>query len=66
VYELRIKNLVKRLKKASAASDGGEIDKLLKEIYSAVDKAVGKNILHKNKGARKKSRLVRSLKAKAR
>lgn len=35
--------------------------KLLPKAFSAIDKAVKKNILHKNNAARKKSKLSKSL-----
>nr|YP_009393925.1 ribosomal protein S20 [Polysiphonia sertularioides]ARW62487.1 ribosomal protein S20 [Polysiphonia sertularioides] len=34
---------------------------MLSDVYKVLDKAVNKNVLHKNKAARKKSRLVKLL-----
>lgn len=35
------------------------VDKLVAEAYKEIDKAVSKGVLHKNNGARKKSRVAR-------
>ena len=45
------------LKAASACSDAdvGELEALISQATKAVDKAVGKGVLHKNTGARRKS-----------
>ena len=47
------------LKAASACSDAdvGELEALISQATKAVDKAVGKGVLHKNTGARRKSRM---------
>mmetsp|Transcript_9886 Transcript_9886/g.41511 ORF Transcript_9886/g.41511 Transcript_9886/m.41511 type:complete len:149 (+) Transcript_9886:43-489(+) len=47
------------LKAASACTDAdvGELETLISEATKAVDKAVGKGVLHKNTGARRKSRM---------
>ncbi|KAG2317821.1 hypothetical protein Bca4012_068764 [Brassica carinata] len=51
-------------KKADAAPDEiVTVEKLIGEAYSAIDKAVKVRALHKNTGARRKSRLARRKKA---
>ena len=47
------------LKAASACTDEdvGELESLISQATKAVDKAVGKGVLHKNTGARRKSRM---------
>ena len=51
-------------KKADAVPDEiVTVEKLIGEAYSAIDKAVKVRALHKNTGARRKSRLARRKKA---
>lgn len=38
-----------------------EAEEMLDELYSLLDRAVRKNVIHENKAARKKSRLARHL-----
>jgi|TARA_B110000977_G_scaffold186174_1_gene251797 small subunit ribosomal protein S20 len=47
------------LKGASACTDADitDLESLISEATKAVDKAVGKGVLHKNTGARRKSRM---------
>ncbi|MEO0144239.1 MAG: 30S ribosomal protein S20 [candidate division WOR-3 bacterium] len=54
-YKKRIKNAIKKFLRANE-KDRVEI---LKEIYEAVDKAVKKGVIHKNKGARIKSKYAK-------
>ena len=49
------KETLKQLKKG-----GKNIAELIKKFYSQVDKAVKKNVIHKNKAARLKSRVAKS------
>ena len=52
---------VKKVKEAIAA--GSEtVEETFKNTTSSIDKAVKKNILHKNNAARKKSRLAKAIK----
>ena len=49
-------------KTALAAADSGEgYDAELREAVKRIDKAVSKGVLHKNAGARRKSRLIKQL-----
>jgi len=45
-----------QLKKARAA-EGSDLQKILPETYSVIDRAVRKGVMHKNAAARLKSRL---------
>ena len=53
--------LIKTYRLNSDESKLNELKSTLSLIYSKIDKAVKKNVYHKNKGARKKSRLSKSL-----
>ena len=44
-----------------AAVDAKKASEALKQAYATIDKAVSKGILHKNSGARKKSRLAQAV-----
>jgi len=57
----KIKTLIKKTKDA-VLNNNPEFDKILKETIKEIDKAVSKGIIHKNNGARKKSRLFRFIK----
>ena len=52
-----IKTAFKLAEKAMQAKSG-DVNELIKKAVSAIDKAVQRGILHKNKVARKKSRLM--------
>ncbi|MCM8772132.1 MAG: 30S ribosomal protein S20 [Candidatus Omnitrophica bacterium] len=54
----KIKTLIKKTKEA-VLNNSPDFEKLLKETIKEIDKAVAKGILHKNNGARKKSRLMK-------
>lgn len=57
----QLKTAVKTVRKA--VDDGKKpTEKDLNEAISAIDKAVKKGVVHKNKGARQKSRLVAAFK----
>ena len=58
-------NLKTRIKNAEAAAAEGSEDAevTLRTAISTIDRAVTKGVLHKNAGARKKSRLVKRLAA---
>jgi ribosomal protein S20 len=57
-----LKDAIKSLQ--SALKTGKKsVDKELAEAQSAIDTAVKKNVIHKNKAARKKAALVRAAKA---
>jgi small subunit ribosomal protein S20 len=59
-YTSKIKTLFRRLE--TAAGDGGNADEATtthRELIQTVDKAVKRGALHRNTGARKKSRAAR-------
>jgi small subunit ribosomal protein S20 len=54
-YKKRIKDAIKRFLKASFE----QRKEILREIYEYVDKAVKRGVIHKNKGARIKSKYAK-------
>lgn len=58
-----VRESVKELKKAIAGGKAKEIEQAQKEAVSAIDTAEKKNVIHKNKAARKKSQLSSAVKA---
>ena len=54
----RIKSIVKKVLKAENAEAGTSA---LKEAYEVLDRLAGRNIIHRNKAARKKSQLARAV-----
>ena len=54
-----VKTHMKRLEKAVASGDDSVADAEHKTLISRIDKAVQKGAMHKNTGARKKSRAAR-------
>jgi small subunit ribosomal protein S20 len=53
---------VKKVKKAIAAGDQTAAQKVFQESVSTIDRVADKKIVHKNKAARHKSRLVHAIK----
>lgn len=53
---------VKEVKKLTASKNKKEAEALLPKMYQAIDKAAKRGIIKKNTAARKKSRLVKSIK----
>lgn len=66
VFNLRRKDALydatKAFKKALAAKDVVEAEKLLPSVYVAIDKAMKRGVVKRNTAARKKSGLALSLK----
>ncbi|NNC90050.1 MAG: 30S ribosomal protein S20 [Akkermansiaceae bacterium] len=58
----RVKTLRKKTLTAAAAGDQKTAQETMKEFSSAVDKAVKKNLFHKNKGANLKRKVSHALK----
>ena len=58
-YTSKIKTLFRRLERAVAASEDAQADTEHRELVQAIDKAVKRGALHRNAGARKKSRAAR-------
>lgn len=55
--------LMQKAASLEAESDLASADQLLHKAFSNIDKAVTKGIMHKNTGARRKSRLSRARKS---
>ncbi len=58
-YTSKIKTFFRRLETAVASGDGAQADAEHRELVQAIDKAVKRGALHRNSGARKKSRASR-------
>jgi len=54
-----IKTFVKKAKGAIEAGDAAQVQTSVKQAVSVIDKAVERGIIHRNAGARRKSRLMR-------
>lgn len=52
-----VKDAIKKLKKAVENKDKASSKSTLANVYKTLDKAAAKKTIHKNKAARKKSRL---------
>ena len=62
MWKARIKDLVKKSRAQIAVKEPSSAQSVAQAI-AAIDKAVRKGILHRNTGARKKSRLMKRLNA---
>lgn len=58
-YTSSIKTYFHRLEQAVASGDAGEADNEHRTLVRTIDKAVKRGALHRNSGARKKSRAAR-------
>lgn len=58
-----IKELLKNTRKAVSAKEQGKVDELVKQTIRAVDRAAAKGIMKKNTAARKKSRIIKAVRA---
>jgi small subunit ribosomal protein S20 len=58
-YTSRIRTYFHRLEAAVAAGDAAQIDAEHRALVRTIDKAVKRGSLHRNNGARKKSRAAR-------
>ena len=57
----RVKSLIRgAVKELEAEKDSAKKSEKMKNVVSVLDKAAGKNVIHKNKAARTKSRLAKS------
>ena len=56
-----LRTQVKKLREAIQQSDKETVQKLVSSTVSLIDKSVKKGAIHKNKGARFKSRLTRQV-----
>ncbi|MEJ5229916.1 MAG: 30S ribosomal protein S20 [Pseudothermotoga sp.] len=63
-YKTRMKNAVKKVLEAVKAKESKEnIDQLLRAAISSIDKAATKGVIHRNQAARRKSRLLKAVRA---
>ena len=58
-YTSKIKTYFRRLEQSAAGDDGDAATADHRELCSTIDKAVKRGALHRNNGARKKSRAAR-------
>jgi small subunit ribosomal protein S20 len=58
-YTSKIKTYFRRLERAVTAGDDGTADTEHRALVQTIDKAVKRGALHRNSGARKKSRAAR-------
>ncbi|MBI3890296.1 MAG: 30S ribosomal protein S20 [Candidatus Wallbacteria bacterium] len=56
-----LKTINKKFLDACATGDKVQAEAMLRETAKAFDKAVSKNVIHKNKASRKKARLAKRL-----
>jgi small subunit ribosomal protein S20 len=61
----RIKTLKKKVLAAIDSGDSATAQKALRECFSALDRAAKKNVFHKKKAARDKSRLAAAARRKS-
>ena len=54
----RLRTSIKKLRTAMTGGDASELNTVLPETISTIDKAVQKGVLHRNAAARYKSRLT--------
>lgn len=59
----RYRTFIKRVIKAIESGDAQAANTAFQEAQPVIDKAAGKGLIHKNKAARCKSRLVKRIKA---
>jgi small subunit ribosomal protein S20 len=59
LFTSTVKTHFRRLEAAVEAGDAGKVEAEHKALISKIDKAIQKGALHKNTGARKKSRAAR-------
>ncbi len=56
-----MKTMIRKLNDALKAGKKDEAQKMMPEVFSAIDIAVKKRLLHKNNAARKKSKLSKAV-----
>ena len=60
-----LKTLIKKVRNPAAASGEGEAKETLAVVIKKLDQAAAKHLIHKNKAARTKSRLMKAANKKA-
>ena len=59
---LAMRRLIKEANVLIAAKDTEAVEKMMPQIYKAIDKAAKKGVIKKNTAARKKSRIMKKIK----
>lgn len=62
-YKTRLKNVVKSVETAISEANKEAAQTALQEAISTLDRVASKGVIHKNKAARKKSRLTKKVNA---
>ena len=57
-HKSKVRTYIKKLRTALDAGQSDDIQKVLPEVISVIDKSVQKGVMHKNAAARYKSRLT--------
>jgi len=63
VYKYKVKSLIKEVRGLVSEKKIKEAEKLLPQVYKALDKASKKGIIKKNNASRKKSRITKLVKS---
>jgi small subunit ribosomal protein S20 len=62
-YKTRVKTVVKKVEAAIQDQNREAAEQAFKEAVPVIDRVAGKGIIHKNRAARKKSRLAKKINA---
>jgi small subunit ribosomal protein S20 len=57
-HRSKVRTYIKRLREALDSGKGEDVQSVLPEVISVIDKSVQKGVMHKNAAARYKSRLT--------
>ena len=57
-HRTKVRTYIKKLRSALDASDKQQVDQILPETISVIDKSIQKGVMHANAAARYKSRLT--------
>jgi len=57
-HRTKVRTYIKKLRAALESGNGADVQNVLPETISVIDKAVQKGVMHKNAAARYKSRLT--------
>ena len=57
-HRSKVRTYIKRLREALDSNKGEDVQTVLPEVISVIDKSVQKGVMHKNAAARYKSRLT--------
>lgn len=62
LFKNKIKNCIEATENEAKNQIKNDLSKLICNLYSIIDKATKKGVIHKNNGARKKSKLIKNFK----